>query len=93
MTRSPNTVWYLATVTYEPREAHNAHKSRLLWLIGLSGAGKSTLEHAMEEKFHHLGYRTFVLDGDNVTGCQHVFDARYHRQRLGVVESNQGVLE
>jgi adenylylsulfate kinase len=32
----------------------------------LSGSGKSTLAHTVEDKLHQLGYRTFVLDGDNV---------------------------
>jgi adenylylsulfate kinase len=32
----------------------------------LSGAGKSTLAHALEERLHQLGCRTFVCDGDNV---------------------------
>lgn len=37
-----------------------------MWFTGLSGAGKSSLAHAVEEKLHQLGCRTFVLDGDNV---------------------------
>lgn len=37
-----------------------------MWFTGLSGAGKSTLAHAVEERLHQLGCRTFVLDGDNV---------------------------
>ena len=38
----------------------------MFWFTGLSGAGKSTLAHSVEEKLHDNGYRTFVLDGDNV---------------------------
>jgi adenylylsulfate kinase len=37
-----------------------------LWLTGLSGSGKSTIAHAVEERLHRLGCRTFVFDGDNV---------------------------
>jgi adenylylsulfate kinase len=59
-------VWQHATVTRERREAQNGHKSCVLWFTGLSGAGKSTLAHAVEERLHQLGCRTFVLDGDNV---------------------------
>jgi len=66
MTQSPNTVWHPATVTRERREAQNGHKSCVIWFTGLSGAGKSTLAHAVEERLHQLGCRTFVLDGDNV---------------------------
>jgi adenylylsulfate kinase len=65
-TQSSNTVWHHATVTRARREALNGHKSVILWFTGLSGAGKSTLAHAVEEKLHQLGCRTFVLDGDNV---------------------------
>lgn len=44
----------------------NGHRSVILWFTGLSGAGKSTLAHAVEERLHQMGCRTFVLDGDNV---------------------------
>lgn len=63
---SPNAVWHHATVTRQRRERQNGHKSAILWFTGLSGAGKSTLAHAVEEKLHQLGCKTFVLDGDNV---------------------------
>jgi adenylylsulfate kinase len=32
----------------------------------LSGSGKSTLAHALEERLHQRGCRTYVFDGDNV---------------------------
>ena len=63
---SGDVVWHHATVTRERREAMNGHRSAILWFTGLSGAGKSTLAHAVEEHLHRMGYRTFVLDGDNV---------------------------
>ncbi len=44
----------------------NGHRAYMLWFTGLSGAGKSTLAHAVEERLHQMGCRTFVLDGDNV---------------------------
>lgn len=59
-------VWHHATVTREKRQQQNRHKSVLLWFTGLSGSGKSTLAHAVEERLHQRGARTFVLDGDNV---------------------------
>jgi adenylylsulfate kinase len=37
-----------------------------LWFTGLSGSGKSTLAHAIEERLHLMGCRTYVFDGDNV---------------------------
>ena len=63
---SSNTVWHKATVTRERREQLNQHRAVILWFTGLSGAGKSTLAHAVEEKLHLSGRRTFVLDGDNI---------------------------
>uniref|UniRef100_B8HPW1 Adenylyl-sulfate kinase n=1 Tax=Cyanothece sp. (strain PCC 7425 / ATCC 29141) TaxID=395961 RepID=B8HPW1_CYAP4 len=64
--KSANTVWHHATITRQHREALNGHRSVILWFTGLSGSGKSTLAHAVEEKLHQLGCRTFVFDGDNV---------------------------
>ncbi len=61
-----NVVWHRATVTRERRERLNGHKGACLWFTGLSGAGKSTIAHAIEEKLHQRGCRTFVFDGDNV---------------------------
>jgi len=64
--KSSNVVWHNATVTRERRESQNGHSGGLFWFTGLSGAGKSTLAHSVEEMLHLKGYRTFVLDGDNV---------------------------
>lgn len=64
--KSSNVVWHHATVTRARREDKNGHRGAILWFTGLSGAGKSTLAHAVEEKLHQNGCRTFVLDGDNV---------------------------
>lgn len=44
----------------------NGHRSGLLWFTGLSGSGKSTLAHAVEERLHKMGVRTYVLDGDKI---------------------------
>lgn len=61
-----NIVWHHATITRRMRESQNGHKSVVLWFTGLSGSGKSTLAHAVEDRLHRLGCRTFVFDGDNV---------------------------
>lgn len=66
VTNTNNVVWHRSMVTRERRNHQNCHKSAVLWFTGLSGAGKSTLAHAVEEELHLMGYRTFVLDGDNV---------------------------
>lgn len=64
--RNSNVVWHHATVTRPRREDQNGHRSVSLWFTGLSGAGKSTVAHALEERLHQRGCRTFVFDGDNV---------------------------
>jgi len=61
-----NVVWHHATVTRSRREQLNGHKGAILWFTGLSGSGKSTIAHAVEERLHQSGCRTFVFDGDNV---------------------------
>lgn len=42
------------------------HKGFILWFTGLSGAGKSTLADALLAEFRSRGYRTELLDGDEV---------------------------
>jgi adenylylsulfate kinase len=48
------------------RENINGHKAICVWFTGLSGSGKSTLASHLEEEFFKKGYKTYVLDGDNV---------------------------
>ncbi len=48
------------------RENLAGHKGRVAWLTGLSGSGKSTLANATEQLLYKKGYRTYILDGDNV---------------------------
>lgn len=64
--RSSNITYHEAQVTRPMREELNGHRSTILWFTGLSGSGKSTLAHAVEERLHQMGCRTFVFDGDNV---------------------------
>ena len=66
MEKNPQVIWHPASVTRERREILNGHRSLNLWFTGLSGSGKSTLAHAVQERLHALGCRTFVFDGDNV---------------------------
>jgi len=64
--KSSNTVWHHATVSRARREQLHGHRGVVIWFTGLSGSGKSTLSHAVEERLHRAGCRTFVLDGDNI---------------------------
>jgi adenylylsulfate kinase len=57
---------HLPAVTRARRKTLNGHRSINLWFTGLSGSGKSTLAHAVEERLHLMGCRTYVFDGDNV---------------------------
>ncbi len=66
MKKSSNVVWHKPTISREDREQRNGHKSLVLWFTGLSASGKSTLAHAVEDRLHHMGCHTFVMDGDNV---------------------------
>lgn len=38
----------------------------VIWLVGLSGSGKSTLARTVETNLHQLGFKTMLLDGDNL---------------------------
>jgi len=54
------------SITRELREELNGNKGKLLWLTGISGSGKSTIADALEKELYRRGYRTFILDGDNI---------------------------
>lgn len=38
----------------------------IIWLIGISGAGKTTLGRKLEKYYIDKGFRTYLLDGDEV---------------------------
>jgi adenylylsulfate kinase len=42
------------------------HQPLAIWFTGLSGSGKSTLASALESYFHKQGFKTYILDGDNI---------------------------
>ncbi len=64
--RATNVHQQALTVDRAAREKLAVHKGRVVWLTGLSGAGKSTIANATESLLHHQGYRTYILDGDNI---------------------------
>lgn len=43
-------------------------KGTVIWFTGLSGSGKTTLANGLEQELFKLGYKTFILDGDNLRG-------------------------
>jgi bifunctional enzyme CysN/CysC len=65
-TRSPNVTWEGWNIPRSVREERQGHPGAVIWLTGLSGAGKSTIARALERRLFDLGYRTMLLDGDQL---------------------------
>ena len=53
-------------VSRSDREELLKQKALLIWFTGLSGSGKSTLAVALEKSLFDLGFKTYLLDGDNI---------------------------
>jgi bifunctional enzyme CysN/CysC len=64
--RSRNIHWQALDITPEAHARLMGQQPLVLWFTGLSGAGKSTIANLVEKRLYSLGYRTFLLDGDNV---------------------------
>ncbi|MBX2943861.1 MAG: adenylyl-sulfate kinase [Cyclobacteriaceae bacterium] len=56
----------LTKVTKNDREKLLNQNAQLIWFTGLSGSGKSTLAIVLEKKLFDKGFKTYLLDGDNV---------------------------
>ncbi len=41
-------------------------RPKLIWFTGLSGSGKSTLAVQLEAELFERGFKTYLLDGDNI---------------------------
>jgi adenylylsulfate kinase len=50
----------------QERRRKIGHRSMVIWFTGLSGSGKSTLAYALEQQLFAKGYKSYVLDGDNI---------------------------
>lgn len=48
------------------RQGLMGQKPKLIWFTGLSGSGKSTLAVQLEAALHAQGFKTYLLDGDNI---------------------------
>lgn len=67
MTNALNHIYPIKTKVSKPqREQLLNQQARLIWFTGLSGSGKSTLAVQLEAQLHDLGYKTYLLDGDNI---------------------------
>ncbi len=53
-------------ITKSERAKLLQQKPVIIWFTGLSGSGKSTLAGILEEALYAGGYKTYLLDGDNV---------------------------
>ena len=54
------------SITKALRAKHLKQKPFILWLTGLSASGKSTLANEVEKALYEQGYKTYLLDGDNL---------------------------
>jgi adenylylsulfate kinase len=61
-----NVIWHEGIIQKIDRQRLLGQKSCVLWFTGLSGSGKSTIATHVEEKLHHFGVATYLLDGDNI---------------------------
>lgn len=63
---SPNVTWDDWNIPRAEREAAQGHPAHVIWLTGLSGSGKSTIAREVERRLFAEGYRTMLLDGDQL---------------------------
>jgi adenylylsulfate kinase len=63
---STNIKWHDHKISSKDREEQLKQKPFVLWFTGLSGSGKSTIAGEVEYQLHQQGYKTYLLDGDNV---------------------------
>ena len=63
---SENIIRHTHPISKTDRLKNNGHQAKVIWLVGLSGSGKSTLAGNVEAVLHQKGYKTYLLDGDNV---------------------------
>ncbi|MGY8978979.1 MAG: adenylyl-sulfate kinase [Cytophagales bacterium] len=61
-----NLIRHTHPISKSDRLKNNGHQAKVIWLVGLSGSGKSTLAGNIETVLHQKGYKTYLLDGDNV---------------------------
>lgn len=53
-------------MSLDQRQQLLKQKAKLIWFTGLSGSGKSTLAVQLEAQLYAQGYKTYLLDGDNI---------------------------
>jgi len=63
--KATNITWHPSLSRAERSNLRN-QRGLTIWFTGLSASGKSTIAVALEQHLLHLGYQTYLLDGDNV---------------------------
>jgi len=64
---SLNNIYPIKTkVSRAQRELLQQQRAVLIWFTGFSGSGKSTLAVQLEAQLHTKGFKTYLLDGDNI---------------------------
>jgi adenylylsulfate kinase len=63
---STNVVRQHYKITKNDRIASLGQKPLIIWLTGLSGSGKSTIGDRLEQLLQEKGFKTYLLDGDNI---------------------------
>jgi adenylylsulfate kinase len=64
---STNNIYPIKTkVSQAQRQKLLNQHATVIWFTGLSGSGKSTLAVQLEAQLHALGFKTYLLDGDNI---------------------------
>ncbi len=53
-------------ITKADRIKSLGQRPAIFWLTGLSGSGKSTISDRLEVVLQEQGYKTYLLDGDNI---------------------------
>lgn len=63
----PSNIYPQSTrINSEDRKKLLRQEPLVLWFTGLSGSGKSTLADLTEQRLFEKGYKTYLLDGDNI---------------------------
>jgi len=60
------TRWTIEMSDRKNKEKFLHQRAKVVWMTGLSGAGKTTLATHLEAELFHLGYLSYILDGDNI---------------------------
>ncbi|WP_255552100.1 adenylyl-sulfate kinase [Roseivirga sp. E12] len=63
---SQNIIHQNFKIDSKKRQSLLKQKPLLIWFTGLSGSGKSTMANLLESELHASGYKTYLLDGDNI---------------------------